>query len=132
MGLDPVSVVGDLLGKVVGLFSTPEDKLKAQELANQINQALIDQQTKLNDAQARIITAEAQSPSWMTANWRPLTMLVFVFLIVCHWFGLDAKNLTEAQYLSLFDLVKIGLGGYVCGRSIEKVADSVGDAFGKK
>ncbi len=130
--MDPLSLVGDLLGKVIGLFSSPEDKLKAQELQNQISLALTQAQSQLNDAQAKIITAEASSASWLTSNWRPLTMLVFVALVVCHWFGLNASGITEAQYLSLFDLIKIGLGGYVVGRSIEKVADSVGDSFGKK
>ncbi len=130
--MDPLSLVGDLLGKVFGLFSSPEDKLKAQELQNQISLALTQAQSQLNDAQAKIITAEASSASWLTSNWRPLTMLVFVALVVCHWFGLNASGITEAQYLSLFDLIKIGLGGYVVGRSIEKVADSVGDSFGKK
>ncbi len=38
--MDPLSLVGDLLGKVFGLFSSPEDKLKAQELQNQISLAL--------------------------------------------------------------------------------------------
>ncbi len=132
MGFDPLSIAGDLLGKIVGLFPNPEDKLKAQALADQVQQALIDQQTKLNDAQAKIITAEAQSPSWLTSNWRPVTMLTFVVLVVCHWFGLNASGISEQQYLSLFDLIKIGLGGYVVGRSLEKVADSVGDSFGKK
>ncbi len=130
--MDPLSLVGDLLGKVIGLFSSPEDKLKAQELQNQISLALTQAQSQLNDAQAKIITAEASSASWLTSNWRPLTMLVFVALVVCHWFGLNASGITEAQYLSLFDLIKIGLGGYVVGRTIEKVADSVGNSFGKK
>lgn len=132
MGLDPFSAIGDLVGKVIDLFPNPEDKLKAQAIQAQIQQMLIDQQTELNKAQAQIITAEAQSSSWLTSNWRPLTMLVFVALVVCHWFGLNASGISEAQYLSLFDLIKIGLGGYVVGRSFEKTAQVIGDSFGTK
>lgn len=135
MGLlpDPFSaIVGLVKDGFDKLFPNPEDRLKAQELQNQITLALNDAQSKLNQAQAQIITAEAQSPSWLTANWRPMTMVAFVVLIICHFFGLDAKNLSEAQYIELFGLVKIGLGGYVAGRSLEKIADSVGDAFGTK
>ena len=132
MGLDPFSIIGDLVGKVVDLFPNPADKLKAQELQNQIDLAIEDAQTKLAQAQASIITAEANSDSVLAKNWRPITMLAFVFLVICHWFGLNASGISEAQYLSLFDLIKIGLGGYVVGRSFEKVADSVGDSFGKK
>jgi hypothetical protein len=75
---------------------------------------------------AGIIKAEAQSEHWLTANWRPLTMLTFVVII--------ANNYIIYPYLSLFfaeapvleippdmwDLLKLGLGGYVVGRSAEK------------
>jgi hypothetical protein len=131
-GFDPFSIIGDAVGKIIDLFPKPEDKLKAQELQNQITLALNDAQSKLNQAQASIIVAEANSDSVLAKNWRPITMLTFVALVVCHWFGLNASGISEAQYLSLFDLIKIGLGGYVVGRSLEKVADSVGDSFGKK
>jgi hypothetical protein len=75
---------------------------------------------------AGVITAEANSEHWLAANWRPITMLVFVFII--------ANNYILYPYLSLFldnapkldlppdmwDLLKIGIGGYTVGRTIEK------------
>lgn len=78
------------------------------------------------ESAAQIITAEAKSEHWLTANWRPITMLTFVIII--------ANNYILYPYLSLFwsdapslaippdmwDLLKIGLGGYVVGRSAEK------------
>ncbi len=48
-------------------------------------------------------------------------MLVFVSLIVARWLGWSAPNLGEAEVLKLWDIVEIGLGGYVIGRSAEKV-----------
>jgi hypothetical protein len=131
-GIDPFSIIGDLVGKVVDLFPNPADKLKAQELQNQITLALNDAQTKLNQAQADIISSEAKSESWITRSWRPLVMLTFTALIVCHWFGLNAKDISEAQYIELFVIIKYGLSGYVVGRSGEKIAETVGQAFGKK
>lgn len=132
MAFDPFSAISGLVKSVIDLFPNAADKLKAQEIQAQIESQLIEANKVVADAQAKIITAEAQSDSWLARNWRPITMLTFVVLLVCHWFGWSAQNITEAQYLSLFDLIKIGLGGYVIGRSCEKVADSVGDAFGKK
>ncbi|MCK4409126.1 MAG: hypothetical protein KAW67_03525 [Candidatus Eisenbacteria sp.] len=35
--------------------------------------------------------------------------------------GWSAPNLTEAEALKLWDIVEIGLGGYVIGRTAEKV-----------
>jgi hypothetical protein len=56
-------------------------------------------------------------------------MLVFVALIVARWFGLAAPNLQEAEYLKLWDIVQLGLGGYVIGRSVEKIMPQIGDQF---
>ena len=81
--------------------------------------------TKLQTS-AGIVTAEANSDRWLAASWRPITMLTFVFII--------ANNYILYPYLSLFfekapklvippdmwALLKIGLGGYVVGRSVEK------------
>lgn len=72
------------------------------------------------ESAAQIITAEAKSEHWLTANWRPITMLTFVALIVAHWLGWTAPGLSEAEALSLLEIVKVGLGGYVIGRSAEK------------
>ena len=81
-------------------------------------------------ASAGIITAEANSEHFIAANWRPITMLVFVFII--------ANNYILYPYLSLFfdaapileipadmwDLLKIGIGGYTVGRTVEKAVKS--------
>lgn len=80
------------------------------------------------DASMQVIIAEAQSEHPLTAQWRPITMLTFVAIV--------ANNYLIYPYLSLFwdqapvlplptdlwDLIKIGLGGYVVGRSGEKIA----------
>ena len=71
--------------------------------------------------QAGIITAEAQGDSWLQRNWRPITMLWFSGLVGAHWLGFTPPNLSEAQVVGLLDIVQVGLGGYVVGRSAEKV-----------
>jgi hypothetical protein len=76
-------------------------------------------------AQADIVKAEAQSTNWLTASWRPITMLTFTTLIVARWFGMSAPDLSPEEYLKLWDIVQLGLGGYVVGRSVEKVAGTV-------
>lgn len=58
-------------------------------------------------------------------------MLVFVALIVARWFGWSAPNLTEAEALKLWDIVEIGLGGYVIGRTAEKVLPGLVDSLRK-
>lgn len=48
-------------------------------------------------------------------------MFTIVALIVARWLGWSAPNLGEAEVLKLWDIVEIGLGGYVIGRSAEMV-----------
>ena len=70
---------------------------------------------------AGIVTAEIQGESWLQRNWRPLTMIWFSIMVGAHWFGMTPQNLSAEAIDNLFLLVQIGLGGYVVGRSTEKV-----------
>jgi hypothetical protein len=55
-------------------------------------------------------------------------MLTFGGLIVARWLGWSAPGISEAEVLKLWDIVQLGLGGYVIGRSIEKVAPQIAAA----
>lgn len=122
MALDPISAALEVGGKLI-------DKLwpDAGEKERQNVQMIL----TTFAAQADIVKTEAASSHWLAANWRPLTMLIFTALIVARWFGWAAPNLSEAEYLKLWDIVQLGLGGYVIGRSVEKVIPSVADAMKK-
>jgi hypothetical protein len=80
------------------------------------------------EAKAAIITAEAKSDHFLTATWRPITMLTFLALVVCDQFGLLTFRLAEDAWT----LLQLGLGGYVVGRSVEKVVPAMTDALKKK
>lgn len=122
-----IPVLAPILGKVVGnLFPDPAEKAKAE--AEVLGQ-LLTHQAEIETAAAKIIQTEAASTHWLAANWRPLTMLVFAGLIVARWFGWAAPNLSEAEYLKLWSIVEFGLGGYVVGRSVEKVAPRIAGAL---
>lgn len=115
-----------LLGKVLpDPQAAQEAKLKLLELTQQGALAEIDAQTKEVLAQAGVIQAEAASHSWLASSWRPLVMLIFTALIVARMFGYTAANVTPPEYMELWGLVKLGLGGYIMGRSAEKIAPSL-------
>ncbi len=122
MALDPLTAVLDVGGKLLDKFFPDADA----DMKNKMNQFLT-----VFTAQAQIVQAEAASNNWLASSWRPITMLVFVALIVARWFGWAAPNLSEAEYLKLWDIVQLGLGGYVIGRSVEKVIPSIADAIKK-
>ena len=125
-----IPVLAPILGKVVGnLFPDPEQKAKAEQ---EVLVQLMQHQKQIETAAASIIQAEAASSHWLAANWRPITMLVFLGLIVARWFGWAAPNLAEAEYIKLWSIVEFGLGGYVVGRSVEKIAPGIADALKRK
>lgn len=72
------------------------------------------------ESAAKIVIAEAQGDSWLQRSWRPILMLVFAGLIVAKWLGLTAPGISEAVELKLFQILQVGIGGYVIGRSAEK------------
>lgn len=126
MALDPVSAALEVGGKLIDrLWPDPAQKAQAQI-------ALLEMAQKGELAEfsgrAEIVKTEAASSHWLAANWRPLVMLTFAGLIVARWFGWAAPNLSEAEYLKLWSIVEFGLGGYVVGRSVEKIAGPIADA----
>jgi len=126
------SLLPNLLDK---LFPDPsaaaQAKLKLVELQQSGALAELEASTKTALAGSEVVKTEAASSHWLAANWRPITMLVFAGLIVARWFGWAAPNLSEAEYLKLWSIVEFGLGGYVVGRSVEKIAPSVAEALRK-
>lgn len=116
-------VLSPILGKVTSsLFPDPE---KAAEAQAKLMSGLLEHDKEIQSAVADIIKTEAASTHWLAANWRPLTMLTFVGLIVARWCGWTADNMTEAEYIEVYGLIKLGLAGYVIGRSAEKVLPGI-------
>ena len=117
------SLIGSIGGKVLDIVdSVVEDKDEANRLKFEIQRQLIENKSSELEAAAKIVLAEAQG-SWLQRNWRPLLMVTFAGLIVAHWFGFTAPNIPESVQNSLLNIVMVGVGGYVVGRSGEKIAE---------
>jgi hypothetical protein len=115
-------VLGDLFKR---WFPDPAEAARAQQ---EMVMAMLAQQATLNATAGEIIQAEAKSEHWLTATWRPIVMLTLTAMIVARWLGLSAPGITEAEAVKLWDIVQLGLGGYVIGRSVEKVAPQLAQA----
>ena len=127
MAIDPVTAVLEVGGKLIDrLWPDPaqnaQGKLALLELAQKGELVEFTQR-------AEIIKTEAASENWLASSWRPILMLVFGGLIVARWFGWAAPNLSEAEYLKLWSIVELGLGGYVIGRTAEKIVPGIADAL---
>ena len=127
MALDPLTAALDVGGKLIDrLWPDPTQRDQARlamlELAQRGELAEFTQR-------AEIVKTEAASENWLASSWRPILMLVFGALIVARWFGWAAPNLSEAEYLKLWSIVELGLGGYVIGRTAEKIVPAVATAL---
>lgn len=98
-----------------------EQLQKLAELEQSENLAKLQAYINVLQGRMSIVAAEAKSEHWLTATWRPITMLVFVTIIVARFFGFGAEDMTDAEYEKLWELLKIGIGGYISSRGIEKV-----------
>lgn len=127
-GFDPITAALNIGGKIIDkIFPDPaeRDKAKLQLLEMQQRGELAE-----FTARSEIVKTEAASENWLASSWRPILMLTFGTLIVARWFGWAAPNLSEAEYIKLWDIVELGLGGYVIGRSAEKIVPTVAAALG--
>jgi len=110
---------------IKGIFGTVdelvEDKDLAAKLKTQLQVQSMDIVTKQLDAARDIIMAEVNSGSWLAANWRPMIMVLFGVIIANNYliapiFGTPVTDIPS----DMWDLLKLGLGGYVVGRTVEK------------
>lgn len=108
------------------IHTSDEEKDTLRNELAKIEQAItlktIDYEGKLLDIKSKIIMAETQSDSFLAKNWRPMIMLTFGLIVISYWLGYQPVNMSEDTLEDVFDLIKLGLGGYVVGRSGEKIA----------
>lgn len=126
--MDPVTITSLIgVGKelISRVWPDPQDQAeelrKLEELRQKADLAELQAYIQVMQARLSVIQTEASSEHFLTANWRPIVMLVFTGLIVARWFGLSAEGITEREYIEIWEILKLGIGGYVVGRSAEKV-----------
>jgi len=134
-----IGKIGDIFGGVKGIIdevsTTDEERLQAKvqldAIQAEVVSVVLDYEKTLAVEQALTVRAEVTGHSWLQRNWRPIAMLWMMALVSAYWLGFTPDTLTEAVVLSMFALVKIGLGGYIVGRSAEKIVPAAVGAFKK-
>lgn len=127
--VDPVTKVID------EIHTSEEEKLQIKstmfKIQQEITTKVLEYESKLMDNQAKVILAEVQGESWLQRNWRPMMMIWFATLLGMYWFGIVPPNMTQETLNSLFTLMEVGIGGYIVGRSGEKIIPAVVEALKK-
>lgn len=115
-----IPIAAKLIGSVIK--RTLPDKMSEAEKAEvevKAQAEILKADFSALEQQMKVQMTEMQG-NWLQKSWRPIVMLVFTGLIVLHWLGYTAPNLTEVEIVGLLEIVKLGLAGYVVGRSAEK------------
>lgn len=118
---DGAGAVKDLLGTIIG-DKTERDAAEAKVdliFAGVLSDAEETMRVGL-EAQREVLLAEISGASWMQRNWRPILMLTFTaiighnYIVVPYW--ADAVVLDFPD--KFWNLLTIGVGGYVVSRSV--------------
>lgn len=117
--------VSNVVSGTVGKFIEDKDKAKELEtaLTAQLTTSVVELMGRELDAQKSVIVAEAQGESWLQRNWRPIIMMALSTMVCIYWMGWTHQELDQPVILKILDIVQIGLGGYIGGRTAEKLAD---------
>tara|TARA_R110001592_G_scaffold180466_1_gene422802 strand:- start:579 stop:983 length:405 start_codon:yes stop_codon:yes gene_type:complete len=113
-------VVSSVLDRVLP-DTVEKDKVKAELQAQMLQHS-----ASIEKAAADVVVAEAKGESWLQRNWRPVTMMSFVTIVVNNYimvpwlnvFGLPAVALDIPP--DMWSLLQIGIGGYIFSRGAEK------------
>lgn len=123
-----LGIIGPIVEKII------PNTAQAAALKAEISAQLLGNAHTLEQSQAQIITAEARSDGWLTRTWRPLAMLNFLLLLDLYWLGMAPAYLVANPNVvqQLFSLLTVGIGGYVGGRSLEKIVPQIAGMMGAK
>lgn len=129
--LTALPIVGKFLQSVFGVIDeVVVDKDAANALKATIQLKVMDiAEVEIKEA-SKIILAEAHG-SWIQRTWRPLLMLMIIFIvannyIIVPYIGFFAEGVKPLELPGgLWALLNVGVGGYVIGRTGEKVAKTI-------
>jgi len=130
-----IPLVGDLVKGLFGLVDKAvEDKDEANKLKADLETVM--EKSDLSkfrtdmEARAGIVLGEIQGKSWLQRNWRPILMLAIVAIVVNNYILFPYMSLfTDKAVIldlpeKLWNLMMIGVGGYIAGRSGEKIVSN--------
>ena len=124
--LGAIGPIAKLISKTVDK-AVPDKDLK-EKLKHEINKQLLTSGADEMKAASKIILAEAQSGSWLASTWRPALMWICIIVIFNNFIVMPFANVIFGTSLILeipdpmWNLLTIGIGGYIAGRRGEKIA----------
>ncbi|MCK5018668.1 MAG: hypothetical protein KAS32_16525 [Candidatus Peribacteraceae bacterium] len=122
--------IGETLDGIGGLAVNLRTAIKGYELKPEqmaeLEKIAGDLEARTIEAQSSIVVAEAKG-HWLQRNWRPMLMCLFGIIIANNYIIHPYVNAiwpdTSVMLTippDMWSLLKLGVGGYIVGRSVEK------------
>jgi len=130
------------LGKILEAYVG--DLELRRKLQAEIETALVGAMSRSSELGAGIVAQEVRSEHLVTWSWRPVLMLVLTGFLILTGFVLPIADMISGHMVrfqprwsalppGFWDFLTIGMGGYIGGRSLEKIAGQVfGATAGKR
>jgi Holin of 3TMs, for gene-transfer release len=133
-----VNTVGALmsgpLNKILDLYV--KDVELRRKLQAELEGSLVTHLGKSLELEQAVVLAEVGSEHWITYAWRPMLMMLFMAFLVLVGFVLPMADLFVGKSVAynprwaslpegFWQFLSVGVGGYIGGRSLEKIAGQV-------
>jgi hypothetical protein len=130
---------GPVLDAVMEAFRTVQSRKMSEtqaraEVEKALMNALRGMETAAIEARGKALLAEISGESWLQRNWRPVVALTAFFsywhiiVVIPHlvsWGWMAPPRFGERGLENLFWLTTICAGGYIAGRTAEKIAGRI-------
>lgn len=138
--MNPLSFLSNiLLGPVLKTVTNAYDSyLKAgvdkNKLEADVKKAVLSTLQEQTEKQADVIIAEINSKDKLVRRWRPCVALGSFFVLFFYalilpisvdWFGLPTVRTGDLILSWMHSLTTIAIGGYIGGRTLEKIAHTI-------
>lgn len=114
------ATLGPILTKLI-----PDVNARASALED-LHKTLVAQETAIVASMQAVMTADAASEGWLTRNARPIVVMwslgMITWVTMSPMFGLQQATISALAGVpdALWNLVSVGIGGYVLARSVDK------------
>ncbi len=116
-----LTTIGDVINK---LACSKDEKNK---LKSELTSIILNHYNQLANLQKDILISEI-SGNCLQRSWRPIVMLAFAAVVILGVF-IDIPLLNNNS--PFWELLQLGMGGYVIGRSAEKISSNIIDKLKK-
>ena len=132
-------LTGPLVKAVLNVFERAQQaKMDRAAIEAELERAITTELTRFaaSEIAARrdVLVTELRGESWLQRTWRPIVALTaffsYWFVIVAYpflhaWGWLPAVRFGEVGLQNLFWLTTVAVGGYITGRTLEKISAAI-------